>query len=54
MLKTSEDGKVIDETTDSSEPTNIYAYLIKNGLLNQQKRKRGDPIDSVIVRRDFS
>jgi len=38
---------------DEDEPKNLYAYLIKNGLINRTKRKRGDPIESMITRRDF-
>lgn len=47
VLKT--DAELVN---DEDEPTNIYAYLIKNGLVGRQARKRGDPID-MPTRRDF-
>ena len=45
---------VVELSDDESEPKNLYAYLIKNGLINRQKKKRGDPIDAIPTRRDFS
>lgn len=39
---------------EADEPKNLYAYLIKNDLIQRQKKKRGDPIDSMPTRREFS
>ena len=56
VLSTNEDFEKmhthIDE--DSEQPNNLYAYLIKNDLLTRTKRKRGDPIEPIMARRDFS
>ena len=38
---------------DASEPKNLYAYLIKNGLLKRKARKRGEQMDTMPIRRDF-
>ena len=45
---------MVELSADESEPKNLYAYLIKNGLINRRKKKRGDPIDTIPTRRDFS
>ena len=57
MLKEEKDDKgksVVELSDDEDEPRNIYAYLIKNGLVRREARKRGDPLDSMPTRRDFS
>ena len=38
---------------DASEPKNLYAYLIKNGLLKRKARKRGEQMDTMPIRREF-
>jgi len=38
---------------EEDEPKNLYAFLIKNGLTQRAKRKRGDPIEVAGPRREF-
>ena len=38
---------------DKDEPKDLYAYLISKGLTKRKKRKRGDPIDMFVSRRDL-
>ena len=53
--KHDENGRAIVELSDDEEePKNLYAYLIKNGLIKRAKKKRGDPIDMMPTRRDFA
>ena len=55
VLSTNEDfEKVHNIDEEADQPKNLYAYLIKNDLLTRKKRKRGDPIEPVMARRDFS
>lgn len=37
--------KVTELSDDEDEPKNIYAYLLKNGLIVHNKEKTGDPRD---------
>lgn len=46
------DGAPAD-AKDFKEEKNIYAYLITNGLITQKKRKRGDPVEEITVKREF-
>ena len=46
-----DEGDVMEE--DANEPKDLYAYLISKGLTKRKKRKRGDPVDVFLSRKDF-